>query len=228
MLVDPTNLNVIKCKLCGLQVTAGIYRLKLHIAGIRGQVKPCRNSTDEDKDKCKNAVDEAKRSKKAREADQQEVRDAVDLVGAPEDDEGTTVVGAEEPDGVGGNATRKIGPMDKFTMPLDQASVSNTKAIRQQSINEAIWKERLHALQRYIARWVHVHGVAFNKINNVEFDQMIEAAGRFGPGGKKPNQHQLREKLLLEEVEDTKKILKVHEVEWAKNGCSIMTDAWTD
>jgi hypothetical protein len=43
-------------------------------------------------------------------------------------------------------------------------------------------------------------GVAFNKINNIEFDQMIEAAGRFGPGGKKPNQHQLREALLFEEV----------------------------
>jgi hypothetical protein len=28
-------------------------------------------------------------------------------------------------------------------------------------------------------------GVAFNKINNIEFDQMIEAAGRFGRGGKK-------------------------------------------
>ena len=71
-------------------------------------------------------------------------------------------------------------------------------------------------------------GVAFNQINNVEFDQVIEAAGRFGPGGKKPNQHQLREKLLFEEVEETKKMMKAHEEEWAKNGCSIMTDAWTD
>ncbi|CAO2038512.1 unnamed protein product, partial [Urochloa humidicola] len=70
--------------------------------------------------------------------------------------------------------------------------------------------------------------VPFNKINNIEFDQMIEAAGRFGPGGKKPNQHQLRETLLFEEVDDTKKMLKLHEQEWAKNGCSIMTDAWTD
>jgi hypothetical protein len=37
VLVDPDNLNRIKCKLCGLQV-AQIYWLKLHIAGIRGQV----------------------------------------------------------------------------------------------------------------------------------------------------------------------------------------------
>jgi len=38
VLVDPNNLNVIKCKYCGLQVTAGIHRLKLHIARIRGEV----------------------------------------------------------------------------------------------------------------------------------------------------------------------------------------------
>jgi len=56
----------------------------------------------------------------------------------------------------------------------------------------------------------------------------LEAAGRFGPGGRKPNQHELREKFLQLEVEDTRKMLKVQEEEWAKNGCSIMTDAWTD
>jgi hypothetical protein len=57
---------------------------------------------------------------------------------------------------------------------------------------------------------------------------MLEAAGRYGPGEKKPYQHELREKLLYEEVSDTKEMLKVREREWAKNGCSIMTDAWTD
>jgi len=43
---------------------------------------------------------------------------------------------------------------------------------------------------------------------------MIEAAGRFGPGAKKPYQHELREKLLQEEVQDTKEMLKAHEKEW--------------
>lgn len=57
---------------------------------------------------------------------------------------------------------------------------------------------------------------------------MLEAAGRFGPGAKKPYQHELREKLLHEEVSDTKELLKLQEKEWSKNGCSIMTDAWTD
>jgi len=56
---------------------------------------------------------------------------------------------------------------------------------------------------------------------------VLEAAGRFGPGGKKPYQHELRENLLHEEVEDTKKLLKEQELEWVRTGCSIMTDAWT-
>ncbi|KZV45053.1 hypothetical protein F511_10370 [Dorcoceras hygrometricum] len=55
----------------------------------------------------------------------------------------------------------------------------------------------------------------------------MEAVGQFGPGFKPPTQYQLREPLLKAEVERTKQLLKKHEEEWAKNGCSIMTDAWT-
>lgn len=44
---------------------------------------------------------------------------------------------------------------------------------------------------------------------------MVEVAGLCGPGGRKPTQHELREKLLYDEVEDTKKLLKVQE-EWLR------------
>jgi hypothetical protein len=255
VLVDPTNLNVIKCKLCGLVVRAGIYRLKQHIAKIRGEVKPCPDSTVQDQEKCKKAIDDSKKEKKARAEDQQQVRDAVDIDVASVDEE-TNNCESEGLDEVGNSRARKVGPLDRFTLPLDPASLS-AKVVRQQKISEAIWKERMHKLKRYIAKWVYVHGneltlnsiflafncllpeifltmrfsisgIPFHSINNEEFDQMIEAAGRFGPGGRKPTQHELREKLLYEEVEDTRKLLKVQEEEWAKNGCSLMTDAWTD
>uniref|UniRef100_K3XRC9 Uncharacterized protein n=1 Tax=Setaria italica TaxID=4555 RepID=K3XRC9_SETIT len=130
VLVDPANLNLIKCKL-----------LKLHIAGIRGQVKPCKKSTDEDKERCKKEIDDSKQVKKVRLTEQQEVRDVVDL-GALDADDDITMA----------ETIRKIGHMDKFSMPLDQASLSNTKVIRQQLITKVIWKEIMHSLQRYIAR----------------------------------------------------------------------------
>ncbi|CAD6255282.1 unnamed protein product [Miscanthus lutarioriparius] len=226
VLVDPNNLNVIKCKFCDLVVRAGIYRLKQHVGGIRGEVRPCLKASPEAIDKCKKAVDDSKQAKKARQEEKQDVRDVVILDDGP-DVEDTTING-EGLDDVGDSTQRKLGPMDKFTLPMDSSSLSNTKLVRQQRITEALWKERMHALKRYIARWVYVHGIPFHAINNEEFDQLLEAAGRFGPGGQKPNQHELREKLLYEEVEDTKKLLKLQEQEWAKNGCSIMTDAWTD
>jgi hypothetical protein len=65
--------------------------------------------------------------------------------------------------------------------------------------------------------------IPFNTKNCDEFDQVLEAAGRFGPGAKKPYQHELREKLLHEEVEDTKKIVKDQAEEWKRTGCSLMT-----
>lgn len=44
-IVNPNDWNVIKCKLCPMVVKAGIYRLKLHIAGRKGQVRACPNAT---------------------------------------------------------------------------------------------------------------------------------------------------------------------------------------
>ncbi|KAF0918702.1 hypothetical protein E2562_025828 [Oryza meyeriana var. granulata] len=81
-------------------------------------VKPCRKSSEEDKEKCKKAIDDSKKDKKARYAEQQEVRDTVDLVGAPDADEDTTAAKVEEIDCSGGNDIRKIGHMDKLTWKL--------------------------------------------------------------------------------------------------------------
>ncbi|CAN6971348.1 unnamed protein product [Brassica rapa subsp. trilocularis] len=56
---------------------------------------------------------------------------------------------------------------------------------------------------------------------------MVEAIGKYGPGVTPPSQYQLREPLLKEEVERINGLLKPQEEELKKNGCTIMTDAWT-
>ncbi|CAN1801573.1 hypothetical protein LINPERHAP1_LOCUS23021 [Linum perenne] len=70
--------------------------------------------------------------------------------------------------------------------------------------------------------------VSFNSIDNDEFKQMCEAIGQFGPGLKPPTQYDLRETLLKSEYARTKSLLKDRDEEKMKNGCSLMTDAWTD
>lgn len=52
---------------------------------------------------------------------------------------------------------RAVGPMDKFTRPIDPNS-SAYRRNQQQTISQHIMKERSHKLKRYIARRLYVQG----------------------------------------------------------------------
>ncbi|XP_044329012.1 uncharacterized protein [Triticum aestivum] len=117
--------------------------------------------------------------------------------------------------------------MDKFVCPIDGKS-SKEEALKQLSMNEALFKERRGQCSPYVARWVYSHGIPFNALDNDEFCQMCEAIGKFGPGYEPPTQYELREKLLSDEYARTKSLLDEREKEKIKLGCTIMTDAWTD
>ena len=57
---------------------------------------------------------------------------------------------------------------------------------------------------------------------------MCEAIGQFGSRLEPPSLRDLQESLLDEEYARTKSLLQEHEAEKVKNGCSVMTDAWSD
>jgi hypothetical protein len=154
VLVDPNDLNVIQCKLCPKVVKAGIYRLKLHIAGKKGQVRSCPNATEEDKAKCRKAIEESGRVKRARMEKEREVRDVV-TIDVPSDVEPEENTGLDE---IGGSGPRVMGPIDNFTKPMDSNSMANGKKLHQQRISLHVMKERLHRFKRYVARWLYVRG----------------------------------------------------------------------
>ncbi|PRQ22552.1 putative transcription factor/ chromatin remodeling BED-type(Zn) family [Rosa chinensis] len=218
-LADASNLDRLKCKLCGKLVSGGIYRMKQHIAHIKGNVAPCKKSSDKDKAKCKNAIEEAKSKKKQKSRHEAEVRQEVIFEG-DEDNEAS-------------QGTRRmphtLGPMDRFATPIDpDSSLDGSRKMRQQNINDALFKQRTHSVHQYLARWVYEAGIPFHAVDSDSFKRFVEVVGQFGPGYRPPSQYQLREPLLKEEVERTKSLLKKQEEEWALNGCSIMTDAWSD
>jgi hypothetical protein len=70
--------------------------------------------------------------------------------------------------------------------------------------------------------------ISFNACDNDEFKQMCEAIGQFGLGIEPLTMFGLRGRLLEEEYARTKSLLQEREAEKMKNGCSIMTDAWSD
>ncbi|CAD6340557.1 unnamed protein product [Miscanthus lutarioriparius] len=220
VLVDPNNKDKVKCKLCK-EMRGGIYRLKQHLAHEGKNVKKCTTTTVqamEAKQKCKKALDEAKRKREEKTIRELELREEVNVSRVGESDE-VTCVGSSEP--------HKLGPMDKWTRAIDPKA-TKTDSLKQQQLNKKLWKERTHEVHKYIARWAYTHAIPFNACDNDEFKQMCEAIGQFGPGLVPPCQDSLRERLLEEEYERTKSLLQEREAEKIKNGCSIMTDAWSD
>ncbi|XP_010474034.1 PREDICTED: uncharacterized protein LOC104753484 [Camelina sativa] len=217
MLSDSKNLDKVKCKLCGKDFSGGAYRIKEHIAKIPGNVSAFQRSSKDDQEKCKTAIEEAKKKNKKKVTLDDELRQTVNVHGSGDMDD---VIELEE---MGSRKMqRTLGPMDKFATNINPKSRPPT---RQQNINDALWKEKLHKVQQYIARWVYASGVPFNTIANDEFKLMAESIGQFGPGVTPPSQHQLREPLLKEEVDRVHGLLKPQEEEWKKNGCTVMKDA---
>ncbi|KZV45876.1 hypothetical protein F511_35544 [Dorcoceras hygrometricum] len=48
MLIDPKNLDKVKCKLCGKVMSGGVYRIKEHIGNIPGNVSGCQKASQEE------------------------------------------------------------------------------------------------------------------------------------------------------------------------------------
>jgi len=151
VLVDPNNKDKVKCKLCKKEMRGGIYRLKQHLAHERKNVKKCTATTVqamEAKQKCKKALDEAKRKREEKTVRELELREEVNVSRVGESDE-VTCVGSSEP--------HKLGPMDKWTRAIDPKA-TKTDSLKQQQLNKELWKERTHEVHKYIARWAYTHG----------------------------------------------------------------------
>ncbi|CAA0813250.1 hAT transposon superfamily protein [Striga hermonthica] len=202
-LVDSTNMNKVKCKLCGHESSGGIYRLKQHIAHVGTTVAKCKDNKPEDKDKCKKSLDGAamkKREKIVRELNLREDVNVSRVEGGTEEE--VTCIGSTKP--------HNLWPIDKWTRPIDPKS-TQAEALKQQKLNKELWKQRTHEVQRYVARWMYAHAI-----------------GQFGVGFEPPSHDQLRGGLLAEEYSRTKSLLLERDAEKIKNGCSVLTDAWSD
>lgn len=124
--------------------------------------------------------------------------------------------------------TNKKGPLDFLFSKEPEESIKLGKIMRQTSVNESYNKAARDRAVQYIARFFFRNGIAFNVAKSKSFKLMIEAIGSYGPHLKPPSYHELRVPLLKKELEYTKGLLRGHEEERIKYGCSIMSDGWMD
>ena len=122
---------------------------------------------------------------------------------------------------------RQKGPMDHFFTPNPEMVVQNRKNT-QTTINNAYKKEAKERVDILFCRWMYDVAIPFNTVNYASFQPMLEAIEQYGVGYKGPSFHDVRVTNLKKELALTKDSMKDHFIEWSKNGCSIMSDGWTD
>jgi len=160
VLVDPTNKDKAKCKLCNKVMQGGIYWLKQHVAHEGKNVAKCKATTQEAKEakeKCKKALDNAKRKREEKNVCALELREEVNVsrVGSGESEE-VTCIESSEP--------HKLGPIDKWARAIDPKA-TKSESLTQQKLNKELWKEKTHEVHKYIARWVYTHGNLYFRIH---------------------------------------------------------------
>nr|XP_011470559.1 PREDICTED: uncharacterized protein LOC101302707 [Fragaria vesca subsp. vesca] len=113
--------------------------------------------------------------------------------------------------------------MDRYAFAIDpDSSLDGSKKMKQQNMNDSLFKERTHNVHLWLDGCMKPAFLSMPL-------RMIASRGlwkRLGNLARVTN-HQPNP-LLKEEVERTKGLLKRQEEEWAKNDCSMMTDAWSD
>jgi hypothetical protein len=131
----------------------GIYQLEQHMAHEGKNTTKCKARTLEAleaKEKCKKALNDAKRKREEKTVCELELREEVNVfrVGGGESEE-VTCIRSLEP--------HKLGPIDKWPRAIDPKA-TKSKSLTQQKLNKELWKERTHEVHKYIARWVYTHG----------------------------------------------------------------------
>ena len=125
--------------------------------------------------------------------------------------------------------SREKGPMDHFFTPNVEAIVQNISGkMTQTTMNAAYKKETRERACSLISRWMYNAAIPFNAVTYPSFQPMIEASGQYGVGMKEPSIYEVRVTHLKKELELTKNSMEDHEMEWKNNGCSIISDGWTD
>ncbi|KAH6776392.1 hAT transposon superfamily protein [Perilla frutescens var. hirtella] len=205
-----------------------IYRLKAHIAGIKGNVASCTKASKEERELCKNAINEAKLKKKQKKDEDKELRSGVNINNDGRED---TIDVDQLQESFGSmKSPRNFGPMDKFASQISSEITLNSEKskLRGQSINDVLFNQRTDAAKEYICRWAYDARVSFHSLELDTFKMMLEAVGQFGPELMTPTRYEISDLFLKKEVDRTKSLLKSHEEEWKSKGCSIMTDGWSD
>jgi len=239
------------CKLCHKPIGGGgILRLKQHLAGIRGNVKPCDapnamlgpiraeyitklEKMYEDKAREKAIQDEIARKRELIEAmkesgyDDYEIQDSTSI---PSTNDPFHYVHPSVTVGQPSKGTKRSNIQSYFSSSANIASSNPTSSQpgSQPTLDQHWKKQCKETSHQYIARWWYDSDIPFNAARSPYYQAMWDSVIAAGKGFKGPSMHDLRGALLQKEISSIDEYLVDFKDSWLKTGCSIMSDGWSD
>merc|ERR1711915_742941 len=194
------------CKLCGKEIQGGVYRLKFHLARIPGRdVGPCPNTTAELILQATRALGELAQTREAKEEVKRQLRRSAEGSGA-------------------GSTAASINPIaaSSFFVP-------RTTPGSQPSIGSLLKRNEKEQADNLLAKFLLWSDIPFSIVrNNPFFQPAVDAIASVGPGYKIPSYHDFRGRILQNQKRDCTQRLEDFRASWAKTGCTVMSDGWTD
>lgn len=221
-LENSNGLFTFVCNFCS-KTTKGVYRVKQHLSGGYRNVTSCNKCPNHIKEEIREYMSKKKELKVQR-SFVQEVED-VELTFDEEEDDDLEV----------NNPRKRLSSNQSHQKDCLELVKSSRKKPKlksqinaQSTVNDACKKEMREHAYICIARWFYDAGIPLNACNYDSFGPMIEAIGQYGVGMKPPTYYELKVPLLKKELAAMHKLMKSHKEEWAKFGCTIIVDRWTD
>jgi hypothetical protein len=216
----------VRCKFCDHTVSGGISRLKQHLAKERGNCAPCLKVPDDVMAKAHAALEAVRLSKVVKEARHQADRDEVVIGNETEVEQSHAQRSSHKSLFPGSSTSSNKGPLDRYTQVRSEDKGKGDKV---QTTLKQHWQKqaREHACD-WIAKCIFENALPFNVVNSKSWRQMLEAVGKHGENLKGPTAYELSEKYLPMEVAAKKESLNSFLETCKINGCSLMSDAWTD
>jgi hypothetical protein len=220
----------------------GIHRLKQHLAGIRGQVAPCKAPLEEighirlelqnqfekfEEDKARQKEINVEIGRK-RQLATMRANPSVEFEGSssiPSTNVRDPFRYVPPPHEI--QPKKKKNIQSYFTPSPTSASASQPSQTQPTLDNH--WKKQYKEVAfEYIARWWYDADIPFNVAHSPYYQPMWDSIIVVRKGFKGPSMHDLRGSLLQKEVLSIDEYLKDFKESWVKTGCTIMSDGWTD
>ncbi|XP_057444664.1 uncharacterized protein LOC130736909 [Lotus japonicus] len=209
------------CLYCGTSYKGGgINRIKHHLAGIPGQISACKKVPPDVRHRMVALLESIEQKKNEAKNNRNEAfgDEAIDEVGHELNACPTVTPASTQSKG----KRKATGEIDNYFAPrTTPGSQPTLKSVLSS-------KEVVHKAKMAIARWFFDACIPFNALQSPYFQPALDAVVAIGSGFKGPSYDELRVNLLGDCKKECQLLVESHRANWAKYGCTIMADGWSD